>query len=236
MAQSERRGPGQRSQSEPQAQPRSATGQASEMQRAGQQQQGIQRGGMMGARTPFAFVRRMMDDMDRLFGEFGMGGMTRGLSSLFEEEPVWSGGMMQTFSPELEVFERDGKLVVRADLPGLTRDDVRVNVEQNALVIEGERRTEEEKTEGGVFHSERSYGSFRRVVALPRGAKIDSCDARFDNGVLEITMDLPEESRRRRIEIRAGEGEKPAEQPRGGAQAQPPQPQENGPGAPSTRH
>ena len=117
--------------------------------------------------SPFAMMRRMMEDMDSWFGT-GRTSSTRG------------------FTPALEVCEKDGKLLVRADLPGLKREDVRVHVDEDGLCIEGERKTEHEETRGGYFHSERSYGSFQRRIPLPRGADVSTCDASFDDGVLEV--------------------------------------------------
>ena len=85
----------------------------------------------------------------------------------------------------MEIFEREGHLVVRADLPGLTEDDVHVEVTDEALTIEGERRSEHEERQGGVFRSERRYGAFRRQIPLPEGVNADQVTASFKDGVLE---------------------------------------------------
>ena len=114
------------------------------------------------------FLRRFSRDVDRLFGS---------------EELGWS--------PDLEVFERKGQYVVRADLPGLTKDDVKVNVENGVLTIQGERKQEAETTKDGWYRSERSYGAFYRTLPLPDGVKTDQIDATFKNGVLEVVMPLP---------------------------------------------
>jgi HSP20 family protein len=153
--------------------------------------------------TPFSFVRRMMEDMDRMFG----GGF--GMSSLFDDMPMRSAlGPLgeSTWAPQIEVFEHDGNLLVRADLPGLDRNDVRVSVDDHILTIEGERQDKREEKREGYFHSERTYGSFQRRIALPRGADASTCDATFENGVLEIRMKLPQQSSRR-VEIRGGAGQ-----------------------------
>ena len=101
------------------------------------------------------------------------------------------------------MFQRNNELVIRADLPGLTKDDVKVDVTEDAVTIQGERRREHEEGREGVYRSERSYGSFCRVVALPQGAMTDQAKATFKDGVIEITMPVPPESvkRGRRIEI-----------------------------------
>ncbi len=111
------------------------------------------------------------------------------------------GGEAQ-FSPEVEVLERDGKLIVRADLPGLSKDDVNVEVSEHFLTIEGERKREHEKTEEGVYSCERTYGHFYREIPLPEGLKTDTAKANFKNGVLEITFDAPKSAQNRhRIQI-----------------------------------
>ncbi len=143
--------------------------------------------------SPFGMMRRMMDEMDRMFDELGF----RGGRAI--QRGAWTEG---PWTPEVDVFEREGKLVVRADIPGVSKDDVRVEVSEGAIVLEGERRHEHEEERGGVYRSERSYGSFRRVVPLPDGADPEKAEARFDNGVLEVSVDLPKErAHGKRIEI-----------------------------------
>lgn len=168
--------------------------------------------------SPFAFMRRFSEEMDRLFGDFGFGrgfltpSFGRGFGTFGE-----AGGSL--WSPQVEVFKRGGQLVVRADLPGMTKDDVNIEVTDDALIIRGERREEREEDEEGYYHSERSYGSFFRQIPLPEGANAENAQATFRDGVLEITMEAPQrQSRSRRLEIR--EGTEAARQPeRGGAKA-----------------
>ena len=169
--------------------------------------------------SPFTFMRWFGEEMDRLFEDFGFGGgfftpsLGRELSRLGETSP-------SSWSPQVEVIERGGQLIVRADLPGLTKDDINVDINDDALVIRGERKQEREENEEGYYRSERSYGSFYRSIPLPEGVKAENANATFRNGVLEITMPAPERAaapQRRRLEIREGtEGE---EQPRGRAKA-----------------
>jgi HSP20 family protein len=97
--------------------------------------------------SPFALMRRVAEDMDRMFESFGFG---RGRFAE-PELAVWA--------PEIEVFEREGQFVVRADLPGLKKEDVRVEVTENALLLEGERQKEHEERREGFYRSERSYGA-----------------------------------------------------------------------------
>jgi HSP20 family protein len=107
------------------------------------------------------------------------------------------------WAPQIETFQRDDQFIVRADLPGLNKDDVNIEMTDDALTIQGERRDEHTEDREGYYRSERSYGSFYRTVPLPEGAIAESAKANFSNGVLEITVQAPprEVSQRRRIEI-----------------------------------
>lgn len=153
--------------------------------------------------SPFTFMRRFSEEMDRLFEDFGFGrgGLVPSLGRGFDQA-LWS--------PQVEMFEREDQLVVRADLPGMKKDDVNVEITDDAVIIQGERRNESEENREGYYHSERSYGSFYRSIPLPEGVNADQANATFRNGVLEITMQAParQESRSRRLDIREeGEGE-----------------------------
>jgi HSP20 family protein len=145
--------------------------------------------------SPFSLVGQLMEDMDRMFDAFGSG---RGLAPRSRSQR----GFASVWAPAIEAFEKDGRFVVRADLPGLSPEDVRIEASDDAITISGERRSETEGEEGGVYRSERSYGRFSRTVSLPEGAKLDDARARFENGVLEIALPVTqEETKRRRIEI-----------------------------------
>jgi HSP20 family molecular chaperone IbpA len=110
------------------------------------------------------------------------------------------------WAPRIEAFQRGDEFIVRAELPGLKKEDVRVNVTDDSIVIEGERRDEFENTHGDVYHTERSYGSFYREVPLPEGAISDKADASFKNGVLEVKLKAPpsEVRRGRSVDIKEG--------------------------------
>lgn len=155
--------------------------------------------------SPFSFMRRFMSEMDNLFEDFGMGSMTPFTSASMQ--PSRMGESSRMWMPQIEAFERGGQLVVRADLPGVNLDDVRVNLENDVLTLSGERRSENEETRGNMYRSERSYGSFQRSVRLPEGVDPESVRATFDSGVLEITMSAPKQtSTARNIEVTAGQG------------------------------
>ena|SRR5688572_12204246 len=150
--------------------------------------------------TPFSMLERFADEMDRIFDDFGFGRLRarqpwRGMLS---GESMWS--------PELEVFHLGNELIIRADLPGLSKDDVKVDISDNQVTIEGERQRQHEEEREGVYRSERSYGRFYRTIPLPDGVIADQAKATFKEGVLEITMPAPPEQARRgrRLEISEG--------------------------------
>lgn len=158
--------------------------------------------------SPFSLMRRFSEEMDRLFGDFGFGGsMASGFGREFGrladlQESMWL--------PQVEAFEREGKLIVRADLPGLNKDDINVDITDDAIKIRGERRQEKEENEEGYYRSERSYGSFYREIPLPSGVNREEANASFRNGVLEITMPTTAlQSGSRRIEIGEGGEQQP---------------------------
>ena len=92
------------------------------------------------------------------------------------------------WAPEIEVLERDGKFVVRVDLPGLKKEDVKIEVTHDELTIEGERKLENEEKEEGMYRTERIYGRFFRRIGIPDHVKAENAVAVFKNGVLEIEM------------------------------------------------
>ena len=156
------------------------------------------------AATPFGFMRRFATDMERLFEEFE--GFR--FPSLFGREffPFNRDFEHVGWVPEVEVQQNSGQFIVRADLPGLKKDDVKVELTENVLTISGERKEEKEEKREGYYRSERSYGSFYRQIPLPEGAKTDTATAEFTDGVLQITMAAPaREPKVRRLEIKKGE-------------------------------
>lgn len=151
-----------------------------------------------GYASPFNVMQRLADDMDNLFSQFGFGRM--GLRPMLgrewtEMEPAWT--------PQVDVSQKEDRIVVRADLPGVKKEDVHVDVENDMLTIRGERRDEREEKEKGYYRSERSYGSFYRALPLPEGVDPNRCEATYKDGVLEINVPTPkrEEAKGRRIEI-----------------------------------
>lgn len=124
--------------------------------------------------SPFALMKQFTEEMDRAFHH----------APLFEGEKAWA--------PAIEVNEKEGKLLVTAELAGMKPEEIKVHIDGDNLVVEGERRQEKEEKREGYFHSERSYGKFYRCIPLPAGAKADVTAAHFSNGVLEVTVPLAE--------------------------------------------
>jgi HSP20 family protein len=147
-----------------------------------------------GLTSPFRSLQRFADEIDRMFDDVGFGRRRRG-------SPAWLGTTSYEWAPEVDVFEKDNELTIRADLPGLKKDEVSVDITDDAVTIQGERRRETEEEREGYYRSERSYGSFSRVLPLPEGAITEQAKAQFRDGVLEVTMPVPPAPKGRRLEI-----------------------------------
>ncbi|MFL5826414.1 MAG: Hsp20/alpha crystallin family protein [Thermoleophilaceae bacterium] len=115
-------------------------------------------------------------------------------------EPL-ENGRMQRWSPPMDLVESEDHFVLKADLPGLSEDDVAIEVHDGTLRISGERQAEHEQREKGWYRVERSFGKFSRSMTLPDGIDPDRIDAKFDRGVLEVRIPKPEERKPRRISI-----------------------------------
>jgi HSP20 family protein len=130
--------------------------------------------------NPFGLLRRLTADMERLF-EFPIARLAAREPGLLPE-PSWI--------PSIDVFERGDSLIIRADLPGLTKEDVDLEVTDEAITLKGERKKEIEEKKEGLYRVERVYGSFCRVIPLPEGVKPETIKATFKNGVLEVIAPL----------------------------------------------
>jgi HSP20 family protein len=150
--------------------------------------------------SPFSMLQRFFfGNIADLFGESLADGAGSQQGATAADLLAWT--------PKVDVVQRGGELIVRADLPGMKPEDVVVEVSEDAITISGERRQEKEDDRGGVYRFERSYGAFLRVIPLPEGAITDQAKASFKDGVLEIAVPAPPEqvSRGRRLEIGQGE-------------------------------
>lgn len=145
--------------------------------------------------TPFETLHReMMSLFDTFFRDFEQG------------LRAWSGGrsLAPVMVPSVDVTETDEEVKVTADLPGLTDKDVEVTLDNDVLVIRGEKKQEREEKKRSYHLMERSYGRFERHIPLPEGLDLDRAEARFKNGVLTVTVPkLPEaKSKRRQIPVK----------------------------------
>ncbi len=110
----------------------------------------------------------------------------------------------QRWIPPMDLVETDGQYVLRADLPGLSEADVKIELTDNVLTVSGERRPEHQETTGGYYRVERAFGGFSRSLTLPEGVNPDAVQAHFDSGVLEIRIPKPEQRQPRKVEISFG--------------------------------
>lgn len=153
-------------------------------------------GGGLFSMSPFALLREMTDLMDRSFGSTStsrQGGGARNAPS------AWA--------PAVEICQQENNLTIWADLPGMDPNDVKLEIDNDQIVIQGERKQEHNEEREGFHRSERVYGSFYRAIPLPEGAKADDIKAEFHNGVLQINVPLEQpKSSRRQIQIQGGGG------------------------------
>jgi HSP20 family protein len=139
------------------------------------------------ALSPLGLMREFTNEIDRVFHGFGNGGTEHG------------------WSPAMDVEVRNGNLVVSAELPGLKREEVQVELTGDALIIEGHRKREHQDGQEGYYRCERSYGRFYRFLALPEGARTDQAKAELKDGVLRVTIPVPEIKQKiRQIPIEEG--------------------------------
>lgn len=158
--------------------------------------------------NPFRMMRRLTRNMERLFEFPGLQ-----IPNYFETDfaPFRMEFGKAEWMPQIEVLQNKGQFLVRADLPGLTKDDVKVELTENLLLISGERKEEKEEKGEGFYRSERSYGNFYRQIPLPEGVKTDNATATFRNGVLEITMPVMKpEPTTKKLEVKEQTEEKVA--------------------------
>jgi HSP20 family protein len=143
---------------------------------------------------PFRELSTLQSEMNRLF------------NSVFESPSggAGNGGAARRWMPAMDIVETQDDFVLRADLPGMSEDDVKIEFEDGTLTISGERKAEHETKNEGYYRVERAYGAFSRSLTLPQGVNPEGVSASFDKGVLEVRVPKPEERKPRRIEIGTG--------------------------------
>lgn len=111
-----------------------------------------------------------------------------------------------SFNPAVDIVEQDNAYLVKAELPGVAAENIDVQVENDVLILRGERKHESEQTRGGYRRVERSYGSFSRSFALPKGTNVDAIEAQVESGVLTVTIPKPVATSARKVEVKRAEG------------------------------
>jgi HSP20 family protein len=144
---------------------------------------------------PVRELTSLQGEMNRLFNTF--------FDSPQSSTP--GNGGARRWLPAMDLVETEDHFVLRADLPGLSEDDVTIELEDNVLTVAGERKAEHEEKREGFYRVERSFGQFRRSLTLPDGVDADGITAHFDKGVLSVRVPKPEERKPRRVAIHVGE-------------------------------
>ena len=137
---------------------------------------------------PFNLLADLQEDFNRIFS----GSLRR-----VRDQEAFPG----YFAPDIELSEDANQYVLRADLPGVTKDEVTLNFTGNVLEIKGSRKVEKERKEKGVYHSECRYGSFQRTIEFPSEVQSDKAKALYKDGVLEITVPKSENAKPKQIQI-----------------------------------
>ena len=148
---------------------------------------------MMQRRTPFKELRQMQDTMDRMWRRFG----------------AVSGddhNSIEAWASPLDVVADGDDFVVRASLPGVGPENIRVSIEDNVLTIRGETASHFESTEGAYLMRERRSGSFHRSLRLPDTVDQDTAEPRYEHGVLTVTLPKAEAKRTKQFEVKVVEG------------------------------
>jgi HSP20 family protein len=131
---------------------------------------------------PLSMLTELESEMDRLFG--------RRLPFM---QPLrrYTGSLGGGWAPSTDVFEKNGEIVVKAELPGVAKEDIDISVDRGGLVIKGERKAEDEVKDEDYYRMERFSGSFYRRFPLPEGVDEDSITADYHDGVLEVHVPKP---------------------------------------------
>jgi HSP20 family protein len=133
--------------------------------------------------------------------------MNRLFNTFFEAPaPANGGNTLRRWIPAMDLVETEDDFVLRADLPGLSEDDVSIELEDSVLTISGERKAQHEERKEGYYRVERAFGTFARSLTLPEGVNPEAVRASFDRGVLEVRIPKPEERKPRKVAISVGGG------------------------------
>ncbi len=142
---------------------------------------------------PMRDLDSLQGEMNRVFDQFFGGGGRSG-----------NGVSSRRWVPAMDLVESEDHLVLRADLPGMSEEDINIELKDNVLTVSGERRADERHEGEGFYRVERAFGSFARALSLPEGINADQIEANFDRGVLEVRIPKPEERKPHRVQIGKG--------------------------------
>jgi HSP20 family protein len=152
---------------------------------------------VLAPRKSFLGLNRWEPDMDRMMDDF-FGRRTR---SLWPER--WLGGEGMDFrAPAVDLYEDKNDIVVKAELPGIDKDNIEINLTDHTLTIRGEKKKEEELQEENYYRSERSYGSFMRTLELPADVQTENVKASFKNGILEVRLPKNEDAKTKGVQVK----------------------------------
>jgi HSP20 family protein len=141
---------------------------------------------------PFREIATLQNEMSRLMNSFaGLGG--------------GNGESTRSWVPAVDVWETDNELVYAFDLPGIPEDKISIEFEDGALTVSAERERTQELSEENLYRFERRFGTFSRTIGLPQGVDESQIKADYHDGVLEVRVAKPEQSKPRRIQIGSGE-------------------------------
>ena len=115
--------------------------------------------------------------------------------------PAFDFPKMEDISPSVDIFEEKGEMVIKAEMPGMSKDDVNVSITENTVTISGEKKQEEKVEKKDYYRVERSYGSFCRSFRLPENVNSDKVKASFKEGVLEVRIPKTKEGKQKKVEI-----------------------------------
>ena len=142
---------------------------------------------------PLREINSLQSEMNRLFNTAFDSGST--------------GPALRRWVPAMDLVESGDEFVLRADLPGMSEEDIQIEFEEGTLTVSGERKAEHEERDEGFHRVERSFGHFRRSLTLPEGVDAEAIEAHFDKGVLEVRIPKPEQRKPRKVAITVGGGE-----------------------------
>ena len=145
---------------------------------------------------PLREFTTLQNEMNRLFG------------SVFDAPAPGNGSTLRRWMPAMDLLETDSHFVLRADLPGMSEEDVNIEVEERVLTVSGERKAEHTERKDSYQRIERAFGSFSRSLTLPDGVDPEAVSASFDRGVLEVQIPKPEQRKPRKISIGVGSSPK----------------------------